>query len=141
MWTSSRSLLGRLAPTACWTLALTLVVLTGNGCATPVGVTQLDEQAAHRELNANILSAGKPSDFSTQILERTALSERFKHEPEFVLAEMNSGLGQPDERDRLFALAELFIALPLNVKIGLTIFALGFVAHFFTNRRLLKRGQ
>ncbi len=30
------------------------------------------------ELNANILSAGKPSAYSTQILERNALSESFK---------------------------------------------------------------
>ena len=40
-----------------------------------------------------------------------------------------------------FALAELSIAVTLSAKIGLTIFALGFVAHVFTNRRLLKRGQ
>jgi hypothetical protein len=83
------------------------IVLCISGCATPVGVTRLDTQAADRQLNANILSSGKPSDYSTQILERTALSERFKSGPQEVLAELNSGLGKPDERDRLFALAEL----------------------------------
>jgi hypothetical protein len=62
--------------------------------------------SCRRALNANILSAGKPSDYSTQILERNALSVRFKSDPEFVLAELNSGLGKPDERDRLFALSE-----------------------------------
>src|SRR6202790_158348 len=93
-----------------WTIALTFIVLFGSGCATPVGVKRLDEQAAHRELNANILSAGKPSDYSTQVLERTTLSERFKSDPEFVLAELNSGLGNLDERDRLFALSELSFA-------------------------------
>ena len=86
------------------------IVLCISGCATPVGVTRLDTQAADRQLNANILSSGKPSEYSTQILERTALSERFKHEPRTVLAELNSGLGQPDERDRLFALSELSFA-------------------------------
>ena len=93
-----------------WTIAITFIVLFGSGCATPVGVTRLDEQAAHRELNANVLSAGNPSAYSTQILERTALSERFKNNPEPVLAELNSGLGKTDERDRLFALSELSFA-------------------------------
>src|ERR1700719_4130037 len=94
----------------CWTVGLALIAVFASGCATPVGVNRLDERAAHRELNANILSAGKPSDYSTQILERNALGERFKSDPEFVLAELNSGLGKPDERDRLFALSELSFA-------------------------------
>jgi hypothetical protein len=93
-----------------WTLGLAIIALLASACTTPVGVTHLDEQAAHRELNANILSAGRPSQYSTQLLERNALSERFKRDPEFVLAELNSGLGKPDERDRLFALSELSFA-------------------------------
>ena len=91
-------------------VVLAFVVLCSSGCATPVGVKRLDEQAAHRELNANVLSTGKPSDYSTQILERSALSDRFKSDPQTVLAELNSGLGKPDERDRLFALSELSFA-------------------------------
>ena len=101
------SLRHRLAATANSKTVLTLIALFASGCATPVGVTRLDEQAAHRELNANVLSTGKPSDYSTQLLERTALSERFKSDQPTVLAELNSGLGKPDERDRLFALSEL----------------------------------
>lgn len=93
-----------------WTLILGLIVPFASGCATPVGVTRLDEQAAQRELNANVLSVGKPSAYSTQLLERTALSRRFQKEPEAVLAELNSGLGKPDEHDRLFALSELSFA-------------------------------
>ena len=88
-------------------VVLAFAVLSASGCATPVGVKRLDEQAAHRELNANVLSTGKPSDYSTQLLERSALGERFKSDPQWVLAELNSGLGKPDERDRLFALSEL----------------------------------
>jgi triacylglycerol esterase/lipase EstA (alpha/beta hydrolase family) len=97
-----------------WTAVLALVVLFASGCATPVGVTRLDEQAAHRELNANVLSTGQPSDYSTQLLERTALADRFKRDPQAVLAELNSGLGKPDERDRLFALSELSFAYAEN---------------------------
>src|SRR5580658_8972948 len=93
-----------------WTAALALIVLFTSGCATPVGVKRLDEQAAHRELGANILSAGTPSAYSRQLLERTALSDSFKSDPELVLAELNSGLGRTDERDRLFALSELSFA-------------------------------
>jgi pimeloyl-ACP methyl ester carboxylesterase len=90
-----------------WTVAFAFIAVFAGGCATPVGVKRLDEQAAHRNLNANILSAGRPSDYSTQILERTELSARFKSDPEQVLAELNSGLGKTDEHDRLFALSEL----------------------------------
>ena len=93
-----------------WAVALAITALFASGCATPVGVSRLDEKAAHRNLNANVLSSGKPSAYSTQILERTALSQRYKEEPEAVLAELNSGLGKPDERDRLFALSELSFA-------------------------------
>ncbi len=75
-------------------IALVFIHLFASGCATPVGVTRLDEQAAHRELIANVLSVGKPSAYSTQLLERTALSEPFTQDPQAVLAELNSGLGE-----------------------------------------------
>src|SRR5260370_29232234 len=90
--------------------SLATFVLLVRACATPVGVKRLDEQAAHRELGANVLSTGRPSAYSTQLLERTALSDRYKDDPEPVLAELNSGLGQTDEQDRLFALSELSFA-------------------------------
>jgi len=93
-----------------WTVGFAIIALLASGCATPVGVSRLDEQAAHRELNANILSTGKASNYSKQILERAALGERFRNDPQTVLAELNSGLGKPDERDRLFALSELSFA-------------------------------
>jgi hypothetical protein len=93
-----------------WPLGFAIIALFASACATPVGVTRLDEQAAHRELTANVLSTGKPSEYSTQLLERQALGERFDQNPEKVLAELNSGLGRTDERDRLFALSELSFA-------------------------------
>jgi pimeloyl-ACP methyl ester carboxylesterase len=91
-------------------VALALLTLLLGGCASPVGVTRLDEQAAHRKLNANVLSADTPSAYSTQILERAALSERYKEDPQAVIAELNAGLGKIDEPDRLFALCELSFA-------------------------------
>ena len=86
------------------------ILLLASGCATPVGVSRLNEQEAHRELNANVLSTGEPSAYSTQILERTALAQRYQSQPQEVIAELNSGLGKPEERDRLFALSELSFA-------------------------------
>src|SRR3984957_13313575 len=46
----------------------------------------------------------------TQLLERNALVTRYQDHPQQVLAELYSGLGKPDERDRLFALSELSFA-------------------------------
>ena len=97
--------------TTAWVaVGIALMVLLSNGCATPVGVERLDEQAAHRELNANILSTDKPSEYSRQVLERTGLAQLFRDDPQRALGELYSGLGKPDERDRLFALAELSFA-------------------------------
>jgi hypothetical protein len=78
--------------------ALAIIALLATGCASPVGVSRLGEQAAHRKLNANVLSSGKPSAYSTQILERSALSQRYQKEPKAVLAELNSQATPPDHR-------------------------------------------
>jgi pimeloyl-ACP methyl ester carboxylesterase len=93
--------------TRCYVTGLSLIVLFASGCATPVGVKHVDQETAYRTLDANILSSGKLSEYSTQLLERHALVKRYKNDPRQVLAELYSGLGKPDERDRLFALAEL----------------------------------
>jgi pimeloyl-ACP methyl ester carboxylesterase len=90
--------------------SLLLIILLGIGCATPVGVKHVDEETAYRVLGANVLSSGEPSSYSTQVLERNALINDYRKRPEQVLAELYSGLGKPDERERLFALAELSFA-------------------------------
>jgi hypothetical protein len=76
-----------------WSVALAALLV--SACATPVGVTQLDEQAAHRKLTTSILSADQPSAYSTQVLERGGFTERYQETPEIVLAELNAGLGKP----------------------------------------------
>ena len=91
-----------------------VLAIFAGGCATPVGVEHLDRQAAYRELGANILSVGNPSSYSTQILERTGLSDRFQSDPKGTLALLHSGLGGPDEHDRLFALSELSFAYAMQ---------------------------
>ena len=101
---------------ASWAVPFAAFALFASGCATPVGVIRLDARAAYREMYVSVLSADKPSVYSTQILERTALSQRYQREPAAVLAELNSGLGKPDERDRLFALSELSLAYATKSK-------------------------
>jgi pimeloyl-ACP methyl ester carboxylesterase len=93
-----------------WKVALVLIVIFATGCATPVGVKHVDQEAAYRTLDANILTSGKPSAYSKQLLERNALVKSYQEHPQQVLAELYSGLGKPDERDRLFALSELSFA-------------------------------
>jgi hypothetical protein len=100
----------RLTPGAKWTAAFILIAFFASGCATPVGIKHVDDITAYRAQNANVLSSGKPSVYSMQLLERNALVGRYQKHPEQVLAELYSGLGKPDEQDRLFTLAELSFA-------------------------------
>ena len=93
-----------------------LIALVATGCATPVGVSRIDEQAAYRSLGANVLSTGKPSSYSTELLQRQALIDRYREQPELVIGELYSGLGKPDEHDRLFVLSELSFAQGENAQ-------------------------
>ena len=61
-------------------------------CATPVGVEPIPPATFQRAATADVLSAGVPSQFSDQILQRFNLRERFKREPEAALAELRSTL-------------------------------------------------
>jgi hypothetical protein len=82
-----------------------------NGCATPIGVVRGSTQDIQFALTSNVLSSGTPSSWSTQVLHRTNLSERFAADPEKSLGDLRTMLTQPvgEERlrDRLFALSEL----------------------------------
>ncbi len=76
-------------------------------CATPVGVRREDPEQVHRELTANVLTAGRPSDRSLQLLDRFGLRERFEQEPAAVLAELHAGIQPTGDHRRLSGLAEL----------------------------------
>src|SRR5262249_3554978 len=86
-------------------------VLFLSACATPIGVTRLDTQQAQQLLTANALSAGAPSSWSSQVLHRTGLYERYWEDPAATLAGLHELMKEPVEegrlQDRLFALAEL----------------------------------
>jgi Alpha/beta hydrolase family len=91
--------------------ALGVLLLFVSACATPIGVVRGTTQEVHYALTANVLSAGEPSSWSRQVLQRNNLLERFKADPEATLSALRRILAQPsgEERveDHLFALSEL----------------------------------
>jgi hypothetical protein len=54
-----------------------------------------------------VISAGVPSDFSDQVLQRFNLRDRFEEEPGAALAELHRSLDTEGGENRIFALAEL----------------------------------
>jgi pimeloyl-ACP methyl ester carboxylesterase len=85
---------------------LTALVLLSAACATPIGVVRGTAQENYLALTANVLSAGRLSEWTMQVLNREDLAEQFKENPPAALAELHKGLRQRVTVDRLFALAE-----------------------------------
>ncbi|NNL65743.1 MAG: hypothetical protein HKP30_05835, partial [Myxococcales bacterium] len=86
---------------------LLLALLAGIACSTPVGVRRVSERDVHRTLTANVLSTGRLSVASRQVLLRLGLSERYDTEPATALATLHDWTRAEMTADRLFALAEL----------------------------------
>lgn len=87
-----------------------IVIVCLGGCATPVGVRQLDPKQVQRNLTTSILSSDELSSHTRQILNRANLSAKFTKEPAQVVAQLHEGLPTASEADRFFALAELSFA-------------------------------
>jgi hypothetical protein len=87
--------------------ALALLLSLAAGCATPIGVIRGSTQDTYYALTANVLSAGKPSSWSTQVLHRANLTEQYEKDPEAALKKMRQALEVSETPDRLFALSEL----------------------------------
>lgn len=87
---------------------LVIVCLTVLGCATPVGVKQVDPQTVHRELTASVLSAGKLSERTQVALNQKDLFDLFRKHPEEAISQLHadyvSGKGNASD---LAALAEM----------------------------------
>ncbi len=85
-----------------------LVALLGVACITiPVRVERDDPRSVHREITGSVLTRGKPSDRSLQVLERYGLRERFEEQPVETLALLHGSLARRGDQRRLSALAEL----------------------------------
>lgn len=87
-------------------LLLSGLLLLVSACATPIGVTRVDTQSVYRSLTASVLSTGRPSAATEQVLVRTGFTQPFQNDPESTLAALR-GTGVGLSRDHLFALAEL----------------------------------
>ena len=84
-----------------------ILVFVISACATPIGVRYVEPRVAHHTLTANVLSAERPSSFTSRELINSNLFQHFEDEPEKALAEMHAGLAPTGDEDRVFALAEL----------------------------------
>jgi pimeloyl-ACP methyl ester carboxylesterase len=87
---------------------LLAAALLGSACIQiPVRVERADARAVHRELTANVLTQGTPSDRSYQALQRLGLRHRFEEQPAETLALLHARLAPSGDQRLLFALAEL----------------------------------
>ena len=93
----------RPGPVALTALSLVLVA----ACASPVGVDPIPPRDFQRQETANAISAGVPSAYSGQVLQRFNLRDRFEDAPGTALAELHASLDTEGGENRLFALAEL----------------------------------
>lgn len=82
--------------------------LIALGCTTPVGVKKVDPQTVHRELTRTVLSTGKLSERTQNLLNQYALFGMFRKQPEEAVSQMHSkyisGVGSAAD---LSALAEM----------------------------------
>ena len=78
-----------------------------SGCASPVGVSSLDNQETNRKLTENVLSDQSLSAPTQQILNRSGLVDKFRLEPADAIEALRTGIPTASRSDRFFALAEL----------------------------------
>jgi pimeloyl-ACP methyl ester carboxylesterase len=92
-------------------LAMLLAAGCGLACTTtPVGVRRVAPRVVHHALTANVLTTGRPSSSSTQVLDRFDLAEEYRRAPELALLGLREAAiakASSDPGDLLFALAEL----------------------------------
>jgi pimeloyl-ACP methyl ester carboxylesterase len=112
-------------------LWLPIILFLLGGCATPIGVTWMNGQDSYRLLTTSILSSDQPSPFSMQFLQRFALVEQYRKDPQGTIATLHAGLGGPDEPGRLFALSELSFAHARRQRDKASFLAAAFYAYAF----------
>jgi pimeloyl-ACP methyl ester carboxylesterase len=88
-------------------LALLGVVVVSAACATPVGISRVDTQAAHQQFADSAVANGQPSEPAQAMLRRFGMTERFAEAPAEALATLHHDLITVGGEDRMFALAEL----------------------------------
>jgi hypothetical protein len=86
---------------------LLLLALAVAACAAPVSAVRVSPERVHRELTTNVLTAGRPSTATGNVLYELNLRDQFEEHPEEALAVLHRHAVGTSDADALFALAEL----------------------------------
>jgi hypothetical protein len=88
-----------------------VLVAVLSGCGVPVRVSREDPEAVARDLTESVLTTGRPSLPTENVLHRWGLTGRYADDPERTLGFLHKAFieGQGDTRE-LYALAELSFA-------------------------------
>ena len=87
--------------------ALLVLLAALAGCKAPIGADRVPTRAAYAQVEANALSAGRPSSSTESILHRYDVDAIFHEDPEKAVTELHFRAVANNERDLLYALAEV----------------------------------
>ena len=88
-------------------LLISAVMMT-VGCATPVGVSRVDESAVYNQINNSALTSNEYSSYTSVVLHRHGLpQEDFLANPEQFILKLHDIACHDERRDLLLALTEL----------------------------------
>jgi pimeloyl-ACP methyl ester carboxylesterase len=83
------------------------LLLAFTACRTPIGVQKVGYESVYRDLRANALDQGVPSDLTEDMLQFLDLTDAFAKDPEKALSTLHARAVQEGRRSVVFALAEL----------------------------------
>ena len=86
------------------TIALGILVA---GCTAPIGADRVTTRQAYAQVDSNALRSGKPSAKTVEVLHRYDLDGLAKKAPDEAVRQLYQKALATDERDLLFALAEI----------------------------------
>jgi pimeloyl-ACP methyl ester carboxylesterase len=88
-------------------ILLTCALIVASGCRSPIGVEKVGYEKVYRDLRANALDQGVPSEFTSKILHFLDLTDSFDEDPEATLRIMHDRIAQEGRRPLFFAISEL----------------------------------
>ncbi len=95
-------------------LALVATSALLASCATPIGATRVDPRTVHRTLNENVLSSGKLSAPTQQLLHRGDLYDLYEKDPKAAFEAARERSRRLHRRSQDFGLAELAFQIAEN---------------------------
>ena len=98
--------------TSCAIVSVLLIAIL-SACATPIGVRRVDPKKVQRELTSDVLTTGKLSSATANLLRYADLYESYAKRPAEVIELIHNGIltralaGEPNSRAAMVALAEI----------------------------------